>query len=135
LGLQTVVSLHWRDGRKDEPRPKPYHSLLSGTMRSYSIVVLPLIVMIVSMYLARIGFYWLMCIPTSTARRCGGRSRGAHRLDDIDLARLHAWWLPGEAQHQCTTDDGETGSGGGVIGLRVPVTGKEWMARSEVECL
>jgi putative MATE family efflux protein len=34
--------------------------VLSGTLRSYGVVVLPLIVMIVAMYPARIGFYYLM---------------------------------------------------------------------------
>jgi putative MATE family efflux protein len=33
--------------------------VLSGTLRSYGVVVLPLLVMIVAMYPARIGFYWL----------------------------------------------------------------------------
>jgi putative MATE family efflux protein len=33
--------------------------VLSGTMRSYGVVVLPLIVMVLSMYPARIGFYYL----------------------------------------------------------------------------
>jgi Na+-driven multidrug efflux pump len=33
--------------------------VLSGTLRSYGVVMLPLIVMIISMYPARIGFYWL----------------------------------------------------------------------------
>jgi Na+-driven multidrug efflux pump len=33
--------------------------VLSGTMRAYGVVVLPLIVMVLSMYPARLGFYWL----------------------------------------------------------------------------
>jgi putative MATE family efflux protein len=33
--------------------------VMTGTMRSYGAVVLPLIVMIVAMYPARLGFYWL----------------------------------------------------------------------------
>jgi putative MATE family efflux protein len=33
--------------------------VLSGTLRSYGVVMLPLIVMIVSMYPARLGFYWV----------------------------------------------------------------------------
>ena len=34
--------------------------VLSGTMRSYGAVVLPLIAMVIAMYPARLGFYWLM---------------------------------------------------------------------------
>ena len=33
--------------------------VLSGTMRSYGVVVLPLIAMVVSMFPVRLGFYWL----------------------------------------------------------------------------
>lgn len=33
--------------------------VLTGTMRSYGAVILPLIVMVVAMYPARLGFYWL----------------------------------------------------------------------------
>ena len=33
--------------------------VLTGTMRSYGAVILPLIVMVIAMYPARIGFYWL----------------------------------------------------------------------------
>ena len=33
--------------------------VLTGTMRSYGAVMLPLIVMVIAMYPARLGFYWL----------------------------------------------------------------------------
>jgi Na+-driven multidrug efflux pump len=45
--------------------------ILTGTMRAYGAVILPLVIMAVSLYPARLGFYFL-AFPLIRARRCGG---------------------------------------------------------------
>jgi Na+-driven multidrug efflux pump len=45
--------------------------ILTGTMRAYGAVILPLVIMAVSLYPARLGLYFL-AFPLIRARRCGG---------------------------------------------------------------
>jgi Na+-driven multidrug efflux pump len=64
--------------------------ILTGTMRAYGAVILPLVIMAVSLYPARLGFYFL-AFPLIRARRCGGPIPSPRRWGLVVLYVRGGW--------------------------------------------